>query len=218
MKRPRKHGRGYGTTGDVRVDFSEAQLAGIGAVSLAFNETQYLLEQILYSGLRLRASHWIAVTARLSLGDKCLLAKDAITELHRLAVICFERDDLANILHMKGSIGDFETLKTYRDAVIHARVGDSRDGLGTFIDYNARVLDVLMTAEALTGLYDRLVLCRQEFHGIVDVCSLLFTGMTYGPFGPTGLPPSLEAPARLKSVLDLQNQRRSLPPLPAFPD
>jgi hypothetical protein len=58
--------------------------------------------------------------------------------------------------------GDFKLLKKYRDAVIHARIVNRVTGVGELLESRGKHTEVLLTKEALMGLYKRLEAIRME--------------------------------------------------------
>src|SRR5947209_16390023 len=107
-------------TGHIRTDLSQAQLAGIGAVAVAYNEVEILLDVMLGVALGIRDSDVrTGLTSRINGADgKVELVKSVAENLGAPVVL---KTLLAECLGKSG----FGDLKIYRDAIIHARVLDS---------------------------------------------------------------------------------------------
>jgi hypothetical protein len=136
------------------------------------------------------------------------LLKLAATDAKLPSELC---DDLAE------SLGYFSTLKGFRDGIIHARVLDSALGLGEVVERRARHSEVLLTKDALNGLYDHLNAIATEL-----ACWILIWYQIRQLMNREADDPAREqfAEALLDGCSQYQsrrNERRSLPPLPKFP-
>jgi hypothetical protein len=203
------------STEDIKKDFSNDQLAGIGAAAMAWNEVEYLLDVMLYSALALPSLHWLDLVTRINgIDGKLELLRQCVAKDRRIAA------DAAAV--MKQSLDDAGLYKTYRDAVIHARMFNAPAGIGQRIERQAKISQVILTKDALEGFYDRLVLLRRELQGILAVFDILRTFRVNRPV-PVLIDPrttqfSPTAQAWMIRVQEHQKQRLSLPPLPEFPD
>jgi hypothetical protein len=122
MKRPRTELRGK-RTGDVRSDLSKAQLEGVGAVAVAYNEAEVLIDILLALLLSLDHKLALALTSRIN-------GIDGKIELVNLAFLSAGATDEAKDLLAETLGGSgFGQLKGYRDAIIHARVLDAPAGI-----------------------------------------------------------------------------------------
>lgn len=113
--------RSGGTFQDIRRDLSPEQLAGIGAIAIAWNEIEFMLDVALYSGEELAASCLQDDLPRRRLDDKIKHARKA-ADRWRLPA------DYLNSIELTASA--FSDLKELRNAVIHSRVFDERNGIG----------------------------------------------------------------------------------------
>jgi len=77
MRRQAPSSRSGSKTEDPKKDLSAAQLQGIGAVAIAWNEVEFMLDCLLYSGLILSGSSWLDVITRLSTDAKIELIPSA---------------------------------------------------------------------------------------------------------------------------------------------
>jgi len=203
------------STEDIKKDFSNEQLAGIGAVAMAWNEVEYLLDIMLYSALALPSAHWLDVVTRINgIEGKLEILRQFIARNRRIAA------DAAAV--MKQSMDDAGLYKTFRDAVVHARVFNAPAGIGQRIERQAKISQVILTREALDGFYDRLVLLRREFQGILAVFDILrafrVTRSSPALIDPRTTQSLPTAQAWMVQVQAHQSQRLFLPPLPKFPD
>jgi len=210
MKRPYKASTTRATTsGDVRRDFSDEQLAALGAIALAYNNVEWQIDQLFFASVSLK---WLGsqVSARISVDGKLDIIKLG-AEAMNLEIA--DREQLAEAL---GDAG-FKRLKKYRDAAIHARPLNAAVGTGIFMDRKAKLSEVLLSVEALQKLYTHLVALRFELQ---DGASLL-TGMAELRKLPAGDPQRapLEAGKSLwvNQFRSHRARRTSLPPIPEFP-
>ncbi len=198
---------------DVRKDFSAEQLAGIGAVAMAWNEVEYLLDVMLYSALALPPLHWLDVVTRINgIEGKLELLRQCVARNRRIPA------EARSI--MKQSLDDAALYKTYRNAVIHARIYNFQSGIGQRIERQAKISQVMLMKAALDGFYDRLAMLRQELRGILAIFDILRCSQALHPV-PVDLRKvqfSPEAQAWISQVHTHQSQRQCLPPLPKFPD
>jgi hypothetical protein len=116
-------------------------------------------------------------------------------------------------------VGDgFTQLKVFRDGVVHARLWDMQIALAT-VPNKGDEDSVLLTSDAVEGLYRRLTLIRDE---LVELVEIISSARTLHGLAPTELAQhkaQIEQSIRAASaqLARLQKQRKSLPPLPAFP-
>src|SRR3990170_468544 len=134
MKRTYTERKIHSKTGDINRDLSPEQLAGIGAIALAYNYAESSIDRTL--GLALGVVHklYLPLVTRIGgIDGKIELIKLATADVRLPSEL---RDDLAE------SLGYFTTLKSYRDGIIHARVLDSALGLGEVVERRARHSEV----------------------------------------------------------------------------
>jgi hypothetical protein len=197
-------------------------LAGIGAVAILFNELEALLDSVLYRGLGLNGDLWLETVKRISSFDsKYELALLVIDNYQRYATNLFEAQNWTFSEVAKNTYGQFRRVKSYRDAIVHARVFDSERGIGEKITYKAKIDQILLTTEALEALYAQMVILKRELEiifGLFDLMhAAIFLGQKVG-FDKNKLPPLPEVSEQIKALAARQKQRLSLPPIPNFPD
>jgi len=202
------------TTGDIKRDLTTSQLAGIGAVAMAWNSVESFVDAALLSVLGIQARIGERVLARINAFDaKVELIKSAAVT--RLGLSEEQCEDLLKSLD--SAPANAKELKEYRDAVIHCQLIDVPKAQGLLIKRDARY-DVLLAQEALEGLYDRLIWVRNELRA---ACLVLITlDEAVKADAQADLQTLLREPevqARVSQVREHRSVRLSLPPLPKFP-
>jgi hypothetical protein len=231
MKRPSSRFRHSKRSGDIRKDLTPEQLAGIGSVALAYNEAEILIDILLSLSLGLLSYVAHEITSRINgIDGKVALAKIGMNYV--------SADETT--MHLLGeTLGDggFSLYKKYRDAVIHARVLDAPQAIAISPAKRGKNDEVLLTAKALDGLYDRLVLVRLELIEACNIAIRLYSEHRFKPLRAIAAATQYrEITNRLAELADLpkrqyeqeiqealsryqehQKHRLSLPPLPEFP-
>ena len=213
MKRKAPPARSGASYQDIKRDFTTEQLAGIGAICMAFNEVEFLLDTQLYSGLNLPGGIWVDIVTRINgIDGKIALVRKAAHDA------CFP-DAAANIV--KETLDEVGLYKTYRDAIIHARIFDRGSAIGQIIRKRGRIEQVLLSEEALKGLYDRLVILRKEMLAVLALFDLIrYVKITVRErlLDESISQHEPEFRGYVARLQEHQSQRQSLPPLPKFPD
>jgi hypothetical protein len=156
MKRPYVRRKATGRTGDLKQDLSHDQLAEIGAVAIAYNHTEIMIDRMLAIALNLTVHMHRQVTSRINgVENKIDILKLALSDLE-----IPERTQ--NLIADALGNGAFKRLKSYRDAVVHARILDQTRQLGELIERQGKHSEVLLSVEALSRLYDNLVCLQME--------------------------------------------------------
>lgn len=214
MRSPKPNLSG-GRISDILWSFSAEQLAWIGAVAMAYNDAEDWLQLAF-----INCGHFPGdnryLTAQLSTGSLPTLVVGAIrgllgskTPQSKKIILYVERT----------LIGDgFTQLKKWRDAVIHARLVDMHHAIG-WIPNKGRREAVLLSESALEGLYHRLATVSAEMREIVSISSSAYN-ISRLSVGDDPNRAQLEESIQVASrQLDrLQKIRKSLPPLPKFPE
>jgi hypothetical protein len=224
MKRSRtlSHGK---RSGDIRKDLTEAQLAGIGSVAMAYNEAEVMIDILMSLSLGLLTRAANEITGRINGVDgKIALTKIGLREMGASKEI---------LTLTESTLGGFSEYKKYRDAVIHARILDAPNAIALTPAHRGKTQEVLLSVDALNGLYDRLFLIRMELIEISNMTIRLFTHRRFQPMmqatlGMLGaithqaaaLPkPQIEQEIQdaMSRYREHQKRRLSLQPLPKFP-
>lgn len=198
-----------GRIGTLFDSMSERQLALVGACALTFNELQ-------------EAQHWtfggcINFPGPFSMVSSRINGSDGIVALISYTARAISlREDVEKLVINTLENG-FGEVKSLRDAVIHARLIDMRTSIGLSRGRQAKEDIVLLSEDALQGLYHRLLYLKEELINcgfIIDNHQRISKGGSEKDIAQ--LEESIQgAIARLRLY---QSQRLSLPPLPPVPD
>jgi len=214
-------------SGDIRKDVTEAQLAGIGSVALAYNEAEVLVDILMSLSLGLLTASAPEIVGRINgVEGKFELAKIGMREIGASEAV---------MALLGQSLGDsgFARYKKYRDAVIHSRILNVPAAIALTHGKRGKIDEVLLSVDALNGLYDRLVLIRLELIEACNIAIRLLTNRRVGDMvkSMAGINPLASklvgqpTPPFEQDIQDVmaryrehQTRRLSLPPLPEFPD
>src|SRR5262249_31478948 len=117
--------------------------------------------------------------------------------------------------------------RTYRNGIVHSSVFDHEKGIAQYIDSTKNVWQILLTKEALTAFYERLVILKDELRTIdalyrISQGSRRVTIMNDKTGQPEpDQPKALRekgVPQQTARILIYQRKRLALKPLPKFPD
>jgi len=214
-------------SGDIRKDLSINQLAWIGSIAIAFNEVEALIDFMLSMALRLKAVG-PQITSRINgIDGKVEILKIAFGELSP------PKDAIEALAATLGE-GGFSKLKKYRDGLIHARMLDAPLGIGMTPAKRGKISTIIMSEQALEGIYNRLLLIRSELIEIANVLSHLLvidamaemvrkTSAAFPRVSPVvqemrRQQTEQEIPDYLSRHREHLRNRLSLPPLPEPPD
>ena len=217
MKRkspPRRAGWRYR---DVLANFSEQQLAGIGAVAMTFNEAEQALHELLGPCLRCTTHHEV-VASRIN-------GMDGIVAIVRWAAKNLVRLDADRVEVAKGfwkdldlSLNAFLEAKKFRDGVIHANIFDATTAIANQHASQHATYDVLLTVEALDWLTQTCIILADELRAwkkVLEAGSILMASYEFP--GPDR--PPLEQTVLDAATLALKHRPRRtyLGPAPKFP-
>jgi hypothetical protein len=198
-------------TGDIKKDLSLKQLAGIGAVALAYNEVERNIDGLFFTVTRLSGELQYEVSTRINgIDGKIEIINKGAKSLG------LDEQDLWQLAEALGQ-GVFGKLKSYRDAVIHARLINASVGIGTVVGKRAKMSDVLLSESALNCIYSHLIALRDELSRAVTLL-----GITRTLAGVSSNHPSKESLQEGKirwspRFRACQVTRSALPPIPEFP-
>lgn len=200
--------------GDILQATTLEQRAWIGAVVLAYNEAEGALHKLAGSCLGyIGIGPTYTITARIN-GTEGLIAiiKQAVDGLKLSA-------DLFNATLAEEGFGK---LKPMRDAVIHAELFDTSTDIALAPGKRGERQEVLLSPDALEGLYKRLVFLAGELRHLELIINCAKALKLLPLFD------ALDDQRRLHNEQDIQDattrclsrqqQRRSLPPFPKFPE
>ncbi len=208
MKRKAPIPRSGCTTENIEQDLSPAQLCGIGKVAIAWNDVEYLIDNALYSGMRLPSIFWTEITNQMAKNAKIKLIAAAAESMNF-------SDKIKKVID--NTTKEINQLSIFRNAVIHARVYDNTNGIGQLITRGG-IEQILLTEEALDGLYKRLVLIRHELRCILALFDLSRTFLIMFPANQLNTLISGNDFQQWMNILqDYQKQRAALTPFAPFP-
>jgi hypothetical protein len=214
-------------TGDIRKDLTQEQLAGIGSIALAYNEVEMTINALvgLSCGILTKVAN--EVTSRINgIDGKIEIIKAGLREY------ILGEEFFSMIGEAFGENG-FKSYKKYRDAVIHARILDAPLAIALSPPKRGKTEEVLLSVDALDGLYNRLVILRLELNEICMIAICLFSDrhlMSVMRAVRAGFPApehisdlprrqfAQEIQENLSRCQAHQKRRLSLPPLPEFPE
>ena len=220
MRRPDRGATTFSRTDELRKDFSEEQLAGIGAVAMAFNECESIIDALLIVALGgIPAQLFDEVMTRFGgLDVKVDIAKKAAAN-----VLGFEKANLAAVV---AALDELLEYKRYRDAIVHAKLTNRKSGIGLVFKRGGKAYEILLTAKALNALYQRLWSLKKD----LDTISVTFDIRGYylaldraremiKERDASWTPDVVEEHNELLAVVEENHKKRqSLPPLPGFPE
>lgn len=196
---------------DPFTNLTTQQLAYIGAIALLYNDDEALVDEMCAAAL--------AIPIR---QEELLSRINGIEGKYQLIKLGAEFWGFtdADRHHLGGLLGDggFHGLKKWRDAVIHARFLDIKSSTGRVFEKQGRISEVLLSKDALVGLYNRLDYMRIELGRLLDILHRQIQ-ITKGDLTPPHKE-RLEQENRdaWAQARELQSHRQSLPPMPEFPD
>ena len=210
MLRPAPKSRSGSSQQDVKKDFSNDQLARIGAVVMVWNELEFMLDCALYSGEELPA--------------KCLeddLPKRRLDEKVKQVGWAAEKWGLPDsfIASIRASAKAFSILKDCRNAVVHSRIYDSQTAICNRIKRSGEIEEVLLTIEALNWLYEQIDILRHEIRCVIAVFDLVRNtaiGERTGMFASNELDPIPEASEWVRQIDGCRQKRELLGAAPSF--
>jgi hypothetical protein len=207
---------------DPKKAYQKKQLAELGAISIIWNQVETQIDYLGSHILFMPSNLWVKAELSnvVSMTGKIALIRTCLEHAHILD------DDAKKTIEI--SLQGVVEHRKYRNAVIHHQVYDHKKGIGSFIAENGKPYQVMITYEALSGLYRRLELLVKE---VTSISGLLMLEVSPPGFvrvmdPKTGKPDTDQpkalreraVPAATKEVLRHQQDRLSLPPLPLFPD
>lgn len=115
------------------------------------------------------------------------------------------------------TIGAAKEYKRYRDGIIHAYIVDPKEPAAMTTQRQGKMDEVLITKDALDALYKHLVAIYTEMRVVVQIIQLIEPRVrSYKPGDQKGNEAAIRGGIAL--ILEHQKHRRSLPPLPQFPE
>lgn len=210
MKRKKNRRQSGIRYGDVLKNFTPAQLAGIGAVAMTYNEAEAALHDLVTPCIDFPGDSY-EVISRIN-------GTEGLTAIIRSATTRFDLTE-EQTRSLKFALDEFSQLKTYRDGVIHSRIKDISSGIAVAHLSKGIRVDILLSEESLEALYTRLAILTDEMQELATVLTLKRSLMFCPSKGD-------EHKLRLEQAIQAatarcqqhQTHRLSLPPFPEFPE
>jgi hypothetical protein len=192
-------------------DVAPEKLQLIGAISLAWNWLEGAIDAALGMALELHPDMWLEVSGRVN-------GMDAKLGIIRASVRLFD-DALPKQtqINVKQTLTAVEGLKKLRDGVIHVRLTDPNAEVADTPQRRTNVDEVLISIDALQGLYDRLNLLAKEANEVAVYFKERWLIM-HTASDDTRKQAAASFRQSTTLLQELQTQRAALPPLPEFPD
>lgn len=196
---------------DVKKDYSDAQLSALGAVIVAWNEVEFMLDVALYSGESLPADCLTDDLNRRFLDKKIQDLRRAASKW-KLPQQCVEA--------VSETAEAFSRLKDRRNAVAHSRIFNNRLGIAERVTKKNDIEEVLVTHNALEWLYNQLVGLRDELRAVLAIFDLVRTtelAEQSGLVAKGTIDPIPEVNEWLVKLLRSRQRRAQFGPEPGFP-
>jgi hypothetical protein len=195
--------------------WSKDQLTYVGAVALLWNQVEVFIDWLLYIGLKPPLPIFFEVTRRIS-------GLEGRLDILRLIASRSSILDNAARECIKYTLDGVAECRTYRNNIVHSTPFDIDKGIGTF-NSKAKIVQTLVTVDALSGLYRRLQLLMDELREIDLLYRLADEAgarSVYAdePFDPIERRRTHDAPIQTQRAIERQTARKGLLPLPNFPD
>jgi len=197
---------------DIRKDIKESRLAALGACIIAWNDIEGAIDTAFGMSLDLNFPMWIQVSSRINgLDGKFEIIKQAIKLEFGLPAVLQKQifETLDSVAH----------YKKFRDGVMHARITDPDDPVARTAQRKGIEDEVLISEDALNALYSHLAALRLEVDCMVLIVHYVQIADRREREGR-----AREKQQAVRGFLietaqlpEHQKHRRSLPPLPKFP-
>jgi hypothetical protein len=191
-------------------NFTDEQLKYIGAVAMLYNDVEGLVNDLCAVGLHIPIRDEEVTTRINGLEGKYALIKLCAKHWG------FDEQELSMLGDALGD-GGFHGLKKWRDGVVHARLHDINSAVATLTQKQGKTEEILLSSDALKGLYERLEWMRRELSGFLKILRKK-SRIKRGDFAAQHKERlEQEVQAEWLRVRERRSQRQSLPPMPEFP-
>jgi hypothetical protein len=163
MKRKVKERRSFPhRVSDPRKSLPQGQLAALGAVCLAWNDLEAMLDVLLCVVTLVPHVLWRDIATRIN----GIEGKKGIIE-----GACVKRFGIRDgWLHdaIFDTLGAASGYRKYRDITIHSRLIDSKNEIGEMAIRRGDIEEVLMSKDALNSLYDHFQALKDELNSLIS--------------------------------------------------
>ena len=195
---------------DIKRDIPQKQLAAIGALALAYNDVEAMIDKLFYASTSLPEHLQLEISTR-------IFGIDGTIEIIKAATKpLLSKDQQKQLADALGESG-FKQMKSYRDGVIHARYVDFSTSVGVKVDRQAKVYDIFIRQDALDAAFNILLALKEE----LLIAHLLISVLVYIKKLAADDPKKARYEALAANFqaqfLGYRRERLSLPPFPEFP-
>ena len=206
---------------DPKKAYSAEQLAEIGAISIKWNQLEahidFIGSVVLFTktpfGLRMSADRSLNTQKKIKLLEECVTRAELLDKDAKQCIT--------------DAFFHFKTYRSFRNAIVHHSIYDHEKGIGSYIDESKKPYQIMVSLEALKNFYNLICVLQSELQEIDMLFRIETDAQRPGkfdeqtrkfvPFSTAQLRERV-IPEWTKKLLSLQKQRKSLPPLPKFPD
>ena len=199
------------TTGDIKTDLTERQLATIGAVSFAYTKLEDRITDLFSIVTGLQGQMLLEVETRINgIDGKIGIIKFGAKQLG------LDTEDHRCLEEALGE-GVFGLMKKYREATIHARIINAPSSIGLIFEARAKINEVLLSQKALDALYDHLIALDKELQSAASVLILAAEIKKRVPDDPERAQIEAGKAGNSSRFQDYRHRWQSLPQIPEFP-
>lgn len=149
---------------DIKKAYTQEQLSEIGAIALVWNQIEAFIDFLILivvgpaPGVS-SVSVWLEIQKRINSLD----AKIDILQLQSEESAILDTEAKKAIKNALDAVLEY---RIYRNGIVHSFVFDHKKGIGQYIEGNRRPWQILVTIDALSALYERLVILKDELREI----------------------------------------------------
>jgi hypothetical protein len=199
------------STGDIKVDLTQEQLAAFGAAALAYNVLEDQIDALLFIVTRIPDWLFSEVSSRIhGLDGKVAIIQEAVSHSG------LEANDAKAVTAAVALFGEFKTI---RDTMIHARLINVSIGIGRGAKHRGKSpWEVLLSTPALNTFYDHIIALEKELSSAGSLLNSAITLKQIDANDPNRSRYEEALQAHTAQFRESHNRRQSLRSLPKFPD
>jgi hypothetical protein len=199
------------STGNIKIDLTETQLAAFGASVLAYNVLEDQIDTLLLVATRIPDWLFVEVSSRIhGLDGKIAIIRKAINQSG------LGPNDAKTL---NGAIDVFLDFKKTRDTLIHARIINASLGVGRGPNQRGKSpFEILLSAQALNAFYDHIITLQIELASGGRMLNSAVALKQCAVDDPNKSRFEEEILTHKAQFLENHKHRLALTPLPKFPD